>query len=1073
MGQNIDKDKEAKRLAVIRILRGLGMAVVCLLLVWGLREQLRMAIDKCLVPIFGFKGNVALSLFFTAVTLVLGILLVVWYCGRGKVVSLRDAFLLLVSVGVYGIFRCGDGYYQFEGYWDSDFAYTDGFAVESLLLLVLFVVQRVRLFKQKPLELQSERFSTDLPIDSYEDDEFQLEGLVKRIVRYILQTDVSEHSFSMGVVGGWGEGKSSLMNLIRKELNGKEGYLIMDFRPRSSKDINHIQEDFLESLRRVLAPHHSGMRRTIAQYADTINVANGTPELIKWLLSLVRIGATKDVSVTRQELQDAIKDTGQSIVVFVDDLDRLTGKEILEVLKVIDRNGAFAGVYFLTAYDKNYVNAALSKELGAAGAGNYSDKYFSVEVRLPAHPSFRLLELLQELLNEAVEKNVIHNVSKDAVKETLQKNQDQILDRLKTIRDVKRFVNQLIYSFAGVQNDVVFGDYLLLELIKFCHPDEYTALHHYQYLQSGFPTDASNDLWYLSDELIPKKENGVEVQPANPPASLDILKKLFPVPAEYSSGWYNNRGNRVYSNSAFEFYFFNYEYAHLTQEQLSHLYDITLSEACAIINGWSTDEKRDLTSYLLTKDLSGFTDITKLQRYFQLTLFAYGKIGNINYWGLLFGIVRKDTVSDIMKRHSIKGKAAYLDWLKETLMPFLEIDPQTASEYLLQTIKYVINDPSNESEMFMALSDLQDIASQIAVSYLSMIDTPGWNPFLAIYMAQVPKDNESLVPVVASALRKSITQHFERYSNNFVSLSKTNDAKNAVIATYHQLFRLTKVFTKPYVFGAMIHAKQYDSAPEIDLVRSLWPLYASNGFAPVVFDSETDIDSLRNSLFADYLDYLSTFKEIGRRIVDIEREWDEGRGFLQAQRLLDLLNQYEQRLVNIPFTIKMKDDYIHWDEDVFDTISAQKEAALLLTSDKLKPGDFVTVNDTPSLERPEKYPGFDVFTVEEVLSESKVRLKEVKEPFPITDLRAIPIDAKTQDIIYYDPIVLRPGNAQASQADYTPFMERFKKVHDSKGVSYDALIEKARLNFVHEVQHWLRTRKKDLKLKHSLSPAIE
>ena len=285
------KEKKAKWLAVIRILAGLGMAVVCLLLVWGLREQLRVAIDKSLVPIFGIQGNEALSFFFAIVTLALAVLLVVRYGVHRKVVSLRDAFFLLVSVGVYGIFRCWDGYYQFEGYWDSGFAYMDGFAVEAQLLLVLFVVQRVLLLFKKPSELQAERFSTDLPIESYDEDEFQLEGLVKRIVRYILQTDVSNHSFSMGIIGGWGEGKSSLMNLIRKELKGKKGYLVMDFRPRASKDINHIQEDFLESLRRVLAPYHSGMRRTIAQYADTINVANGTPELVKWLLSFIRMAA--------------------------------------------------------------------------------------------------------------------------------------------------------------------------------------------------------------------------------------------------------------------------------------------------------------------------------------------------------------------------------------------------------------------------------------------------------------------------------------------------------------------------------------------------------------------------------------------------------------------------------------------------------------------------------------------------------------------------------------------------------------------------------------------------------------
>ena len=58
------KSKEIVQAVVVQILKGIGMAVLCLLLVWGLREQVHVAIDKCLVPMFGFKGNWAMSLFF-------------------------------------------------------------------------------------------------------------------------------------------------------------------------------------------------------------------------------------------------------------------------------------------------------------------------------------------------------------------------------------------------------------------------------------------------------------------------------------------------------------------------------------------------------------------------------------------------------------------------------------------------------------------------------------------------------------------------------------------------------------------------------------------------------------------------------------------------------------------------------------------------------------------------------------------------------------------------------------------------------------------------------------------------
>lgn len=146
------KPTKNRRMDVLRVLKGLGMAILCLLLVWGLREQLHDAIDKCLVPIFGFKGNDALSLFFAVVTTTLAVIGVERFVVKSKVVSMRDAFLLLLAVGIYGIFRCVDGYYSFEGYWGGRFAYSDGFAIEGLFLLILFICQRIRLLSNDSSE---------------------------------------------------------------------------------------------------------------------------------------------------------------------------------------------------------------------------------------------------------------------------------------------------------------------------------------------------------------------------------------------------------------------------------------------------------------------------------------------------------------------------------------------------------------------------------------------------------------------------------------------------------------------------------------------------------------------------------------------------------------------------------------------------------------------------------------------------------------------------------------------------------------------------------------------------------
>lgn len=223
--------------------------------------------------------------------------------------------------------------------------------------------------------------------------------------------------------------------------------------------------------------------------------------------------------------------------------------------------------------------------------------------------------------------------------------------------------------------------------------------------------------------------------------------------------------------------------------------------------------------------------------------------------------------------------------------------------------------------MSMSLSDLQDVALQIAKEYLMSIDLPGWNPSVAMYMTQIPQDRENLVPSAATLLRKSMTEHFEKYSNKLVAITTTADKKG--LATYHQVFQLTKVFPKPHVFGKMIHFKKYDSAPEINLVRSLWPLYASNGFAPVIFHVGTDMNAVKESLFADYIGFLNTFKKIGREIVKTEREWNTGQDYFKAQEYIDNLHQLDSQLDSIAFNLKMKDDYKTWIQDVISSITEQ------------------------------------------------------------------------------------------------------------------------------------------------------
>ncbi|WP_422653172.1 hypothetical protein IZU89_15130 [Cellulophaga lytica] len=58
-----------------------------------------------------------------------------------------------------------------------------------------------------------------------------------------------------------------------------------------------------------------------------------------------------------------LKDLNKRFVVFVDDLDRLSNKEVLQVLKLVRNTANFKNFIFIVALDKDYILNELMKKM--------------------------------------------------------------------------------------------------------------------------------------------------------------------------------------------------------------------------------------------------------------------------------------------------------------------------------------------------------------------------------------------------------------------------------------------------------------------------------------------------------------------------------------------------------------------------------------------------------------------------------------------------------------------------------------------------------------------------------------
>jgi hypothetical protein len=883
-----------------------------------------------------------------------------------------------------------------------------------------------------------------------------MDSYVNRIIDYLKDTDIKERAFSIGIVGKWGEGKSSIINLIDSKLD--DSFISFKFNPRASKDINFIQEDFLRLLSGVLTPRFSNINKLVAQYAETINIKDFQSIPQKWLFYLFKETIIKRDINPRDDLQDVINRIGKKIVVYIDDLDRLTSEELLETFKVIDKNGSFGGIYFITAYDKEYVNNLLENKFMSGQSGvDYTDKYFSVELNIPKHPIFKIQDYFISLLKKAIDEKLI-NLDESVLVETIGRCSNVIFSRICTIRDVKRFVNQFLINYCGIQDEVFFKDYLLLELIKYSHHGEYIQLSNQIYLTTGVYTNASDDLWYLKEDYCePINENSNIIIPD----SIDILVSLFPQRDSYRL-WYPDRGKRIYSVSAFEFYFFNYEFDHLKQSDFTSLYDVSLKEACDNVKGWS-NYQTDLDTYFLCKKINSFSNLSHLRRYFQLLNYVFEYTRSINYWGVLNRFYLNEDVTNIISQFEIKGRTYYVDWFKESLMELSSISTVAGGKYLIFSIDSYLDSNRGGSKFFFSLEEMQTAALEVLNKYLSEIYNIEWKSSVAFELYRIRKDKNSIIDLAALSLRESMSEHFEKYSKGLISFNDI-DTRGVVVSF---VFLFNQVFINPGDFDIIIRNPQNDDCEEIDLIRSFWKLFAANNYTDVIFPIGTDVQSLQQTRFSNYCKYLTEINEIREEIKSIDSRVNKKRKI--NKEFIDIIRTKteikKKRLNEMPFDVEIKKTVLQQLTKTEERLTYLVNHLKDLLPKDIDKGDLVLIRNKNNYYR--SVLSRDVFVISKVLKDNTVMIDGIAIPVAVQDLEAISIDEKTHEKIYYlgNDTTVSKDNINIKGLDQFEFMNYFKTHSDSQNRLFIDIFKSKKYRFVHEIQHWLRKNyDNDLKL---------
>ncbi|MCL4457841.1 MAG: KAP family NTPase [Nitrospirae bacterium] len=380
---------------------------------------------------------------------------------------------------------------------------------------------------------------SDEPISSDKQDLLGREKFIEDLYKEITNLPFSD-SFVFGLYGSWGEGKSSVINLLRNKVEKNIDFLIVNYDPWHFKDEEAILSSFYNQIEYALSERYifPGLKRTFMKYQKLISFGLSQAGFkIDLLLS------DESLEEIKQRVESYISRTGKKIIIFIDDVDRLQPEEALLIFKLVRLNAKFLNTIFLLSFDPVVVQNYLKDDLNADPA--FLEKIVQKPVPLPAIEQNDVDQFLNVHIDNLFKgMRIPQKAIEKFEKEFIYIYQTQIRKLFKTLRHAKRYFNGLRSTLPPIKAEVHLYDFFILEVIRVFYPRVYNDIWRNPWFY--IPLKWSDATYFLSPlnysdenvkyskikehiEDIVKRENEAEMLK-------ELLKTIFFVEVENALG---------------------------------------------------------------------------------------------------------------------------------------------------------------------------------------------------------------------------------------------------------------------------------------------------------------------------------------------------------------------------------------------------------------------------------------------------------------------------------------------------------------------------------------------------------
>ncbi len=466
-------------------------------------------------------------------------------------------------------------------------------------------------------EAPGSELGSDRPIESKNQDRLGRTQFSQQLARAIKGWDGAE-SLVIAICGPWGIGKSSLKNLVLEELRNADDRTpeIIQFNPWQWTGHESLTGAFFREVLSGLAgkrdKNAKEVARTLRRYAAYLGaigaILRGPRGLLSFglvvfgLLAIVPplfisgenthilvtiLGAAalglaavltwsedvlnriakwtdftdanlRSLEERKQDVVSALRRYEKTLLVVVDDIDRLTAAEIQAVFQLIKANADFPRFVYLIMFQRQTVESALAQVTNEGGR-RFLEKIVQVSFDVPRARQ----DEVDKVLSEGLER-VLGASATSAVNSLYWGNIyfGSLRGYFRDLRDVKRFLASFEFHAnllrTGQTLDVNAVDLIAVESLRLFEPELYGSIRDGKGILTGSHT--SSDKARITEEI---KAVVAKASPDKAKAATELVRSLFPTAAfalggpTYSSDHHSewSRDLRICDPEFFDRYF--------------------------------------------------------------------------------------------------------------------------------------------------------------------------------------------------------------------------------------------------------------------------------------------------------------------------------------------------------------------------------------------------------------------------------------------------------------------------------------------------------------------------------------